>query len=64
MTEYQPDESFARDLDAGDELRGFRERFHLPHRPDGSPKIYFCGNSLGLQPMGTEEAILKEARAS
>jgi kynureninase len=58
--EFRPDEAFARDLDAADELRGFRERFHLPRRPDGSPKIYFCGNSLGLQPVGSEGAIRQE----
>jgi kynureninase len=37
-------------LDAGDDLRGFRARFRLPLAADGSPAIYFCGNSLGPQP--------------
>ncbi len=47
---FQPDESFAHRLDAEDPLRQCRELFHLPQRPDGTPLIYFCGNSLGLQP--------------
>jgi kynureninase len=57
---YQPDEAFARDLDAQDELAGFRERFHIPRRPDGNEAVYFCGNSLGLQPKGVDSAIREE----
>jgi kynureninase len=43
--------SSAAALDAADALRGFRDRFHLPPGPDGRPAIYFCGNSLGPQPV-------------
>ena len=39
----------AEKLDASDELASFRQGFLLPKNPDGSDKIYFCGNSLGLQ---------------
>ena len=60
---YRPDEAYARDLDGADELAAFRERFHLPRRPDGSPNVYFCGNSLGLQPVGTQAAIRQELDA-
>ncbi len=42
--------STAAALDASDDLRAFRGRFRLPRGPDGSPAIYFCGNSLGPQP--------------
>jgi kynureninase len=38
-------------LDAADELREFRARFRLPLAADGRPAIYFCGNSLGPQPV-------------
>ena len=41
---------FAERMDRDDPLAGFRERFAIPTGPDGSPCIYFCGNSLGLQP--------------
>jgi len=47
-------------LDAEDPLRSFRERFHLPRQPDGSPLLYLCGNSLGLQPKSTREYVLQE----
>jgi len=40
----------ARALDAVDTLAGFRDRFWIPKRPDGSDQLYLCGNSLGLQP--------------
>jgi kynureninase len=57
---YQPDEEFARQLDAADPLRHFRDEFHLPRRPDGAPLIYFCGHSLGLQPKRTRALIEQE----
>ncbi len=37
-------------LDAKDALAKFRNEFHIPQCSDGREKIYFCGNSLGLQP--------------
>jgi kynureninase len=39
----------ARQLDAADPLKEFRQGFHFPKNADGSDKLYFCGNSLGLQ---------------
>ena len=56
-------EDLARHLDAGDSLASFRERFHLPRRPDGSPLIYLCGHSLGLQPLGVREVVMGELDA-
>jgi kynureninase len=44
------DREHARDLDARDELRGWRERFELPQGADGAPLVYLCGHSLGAQP--------------
>jgi kynureninase len=55
-----PDESYALALDAADPLVPFRSQFHIPRRPDGNPVIYFCGNSLGLQPRATRELVEKE----
>ena len=37
-------------LDAADPLASFRDEFHLPAGPDGSPQIYLLGNSLGAVP--------------
>ena len=47
---------FARQLDASDPLKKFRERFHIPQQ-EGKDVIYFCGNSLGLQPKSTKDYI-------
>ena len=37
-------------LDAADPLALWRAQFAIPTGPDGQPCLYFCGNSLGLQP--------------
>ncbi len=50
----------ARQFDKDDELLLFKDRFHIPKGKDGIDKIYFCGNSLGLQPRLTREFILQE----
>jgi kynureninase len=60
LAEFQPDEAFARQLDAADPLARMRDRFLLPTRPDGSPLIYFCGHSLGLQPKTVRAALEQE----
>jgi kynureninase len=43
----------ARSLDAADPLRGYRERFAVPH-PE---VVYFDGNSLGRPPLAALEAV-------
>src|SRR5947209_6119543 len=60
---WQPDEAFAQRLDGTDPLRGYRDQFHIPIRPDGQPQIYFCGHSLGLQPRGARAYVEKELDA-
>ncbi|ATL46150.1 kynureninase [Chitinophaga caeni] len=59
MNLFEASLSFARELDGQDELRNFRDEFYFPER-DGKDAIYFCGNSLGLQPKGVEAAIAQE----
>ncbi len=54
------DLAHARARDAADPLRGWREKFHLPRREDGSPKRYFCGNSLGCQPVVARAFVEQE----
>lgn len=49
----------ARALDAADPLRAFRDEFLIPAHAHGE-QLYFCGNSLGLQPRGVRDAVLAE----
>ncbi|GAB3335472.1 kynureninase [Larkinella ripae] len=51
--------AYARQLDREDALRSFRDRFYIPER-NGEPLIYFCGNSLGLQPKTARPALEQE----
>ncbi len=44
-------------LDQADELRAYREQFYMPRDKDGREKIYFLGNSLGLQPHTAEAGV-------
>src|SRR5438552_14286022 len=57
---FSADEDFALQLDAGDPLGDFREKFHLPLGKDGKPVIYFAGNSLGLMPKSAREIVDQE----
>lgn len=57
---HQDLENRALALDAADPLAGFRDQFLIPAQADGSPQIYLCGNSLGLQPRSTRAALLAE----
>ena len=59
---FEPDEAFARQLDANDPLGGFRTRFHIPNGPSGLPGVYFAGNSLGLQPKSVRSLIEQELK--
>lgn len=57
--QYQYSESFAREMDAKDPLSNFRSRFHFP-KVNGKEAIYFCGNSLGIQPKSVKDYLEKE----
>jgi len=57
---FQSDEAFALGMDAADSLGRYRDLFYLPTRPDGRRLIYFCGNSLGLQPKGVRADLERE----
>ncbi len=50
---------YAIEQDQNDELASFRERFYFPQF-EGRDVLYFCGNSLGLQPKTVEAALLRE----
>ncbi len=59
MTNFEPTLEFARSLDDVDILFSFRERFLFPQHEE-KDAVYFCGNSLGLQPKSTRYLIEKE----
>jgi kynureninase len=69
----EPTLTDAQQQDREDELKGFRSRFYFPRHvhkvgPDGQTPsggfggelVYFCGNSLGLQPRAAEDYIRQE----
>ncbi len=60
MIQYKNDLEFAVEMDVRDPLKDYRSKFHLPLQADGKPYVYLCGNSLGLQPKSTAEAIQQE----
>lgn len=50
---------YAQQLDTQDTLASFRNQFHIPEI-NGVQQLYFCGNSLGLQPKSTRAALQQE----
>lgn len=53
---YQIGLDYAIEADKVDILARFKKKFHFPQH-QGKDAIYFCGNSLGLQPKSLAEAI-------
>jgi kynureninase len=60
MNDLASAEAHALAEDAADPLASFRDDFHIPQNADGSDQAYFCGNSLGLQPRATRQALIDE----
>ena len=56
---YQNSLQFAQKLDQEDNLKEFKNLFHLPVH-EGKQQIYLCGNSLGLQPKSVRQYLDKE----
>lgn len=63
MADASSTEGDALARDAADPLSQYRDRFHLPTAPDGTPAIYLAGQSLGLQPRAAGAAIDRELDA-
>ena len=59
---YEYSASFAEKMDANDPLAHFRGKFHFP-KVNGNEALYFCGNSLGLQPKTAAAYLEKEMTA-
>ncbi|AUS04421.1 kynureninase [Pseudotamlana carrageenivorans] len=51
---------YALEQDESDELKSYRNQFHLPKDQHGNNLIYMTGNSLGLQPKQTNAYVNKE----
>ena len=56
---YENSAECAQKMDAADPLAKYRAQFHIPQH-GGKDCIYFCGNSLGLQPVTAAAAIGQE----
>jgi len=60
MNDAAAAEAHALAEDAADPLAPFRDEFLIPRNADDSEQAYFCGNSLGLQPRATRQALVDE----
>ena len=58
-TKFEYSEAFAQEMDARDPLKEFKDQFYFPE-VNGKRALYFCGNSLGLQPKTVQGYIQKE----
>jgi kynureninase len=56
----EPGEEQALVLDRQWEPHSCRDRFHIPVTAAGTPVIYFCGHSLGLQPKSASACVDQE----
>ncbi len=56
---YQYSEEYALEMDSNDPLKSYKEQFLFP-TVDGKKSLYFCGNSLGLQPKSVQKHIQEE----
>lgn len=56
---FENSQAFARQMDAADPLKAYREQFHIPLH-EGREVIYFTGNSLGLQPKSVKAYVNQE----
>lgn len=59
MTTYINSLAFAKQLDANDTLKSYRNKFYIPQH-NGLDMVYFTGNSLGLQPKTTKDYLQQE----
>jgi kynureninase len=59
MISFENTQTAAAALDQNDDLKEFRDQFHIPQH-EGASCIYLCGNSLGLQPKRTAVLVNEE----
>ncbi len=56
---YEASAAFAKAMDEKDPLQRFRSQYYFPQHNDRDT-LYFCGNSLGLQPKSTQSYLEQE----
>lgn len=56
---FEPTLAYAQQQDQQDPLRKYRDAYYFPQH-GGKDCIYFCGNSLGLQPRAAEAMVARE----
>lgn len=59
---YSTDKNFAIQQDTNDQLKNYHEKFFIPVNKDKKEQIYFCGNSLGLQPKTVRSYVEQELK--
>lgn len=59
---FESSAEFARETDAADSLKDFRDEFFIPKQANGEDVVYFTGNSLGLQPKTARAYIEQELK--
>jgi len=59
---YSNTVDFAREMDKNDPLKEWKKSFYHPRTEAGADCIYFCGNSLGLQPKTARENVERVMR--
>ena len=57
---FQNTRTFAMEQDAADNLAPFKNEFFFPTDQQQHPMVYFCGNSLGLQPKSSQAFLQSE----
>ena len=55
MSNYKLGLDYAKQQDQLDDLKHYRNQFHIPKDKHGKDWLYFTGNSLGLQPKATKD---------
>ncbi|MCF7560535.1 kynureninase [Sabulilitoribacter multivorans] len=60
MSDFKSGLEYALQQDQNDELKSYRNIFHIPKDTDGNELIYMTGNSLGLQPKQTKDYVNQE----
>lgn len=59
MNPSEYSQAYAQKMDQEDPLREYRNQFYFP-KVNGKDAIYFCGNSLGLQPKSVKAYLDRE----
>ncbi len=59
---FENSSGFAKKCDKMDTLKSYRDKFYIPFGENKEEVLYFCGNSLGLQPKTAREYVEQEMK--